>query len=172
MVAYDAHNGVYASRLWWMLNYMGHTAVAVLDGGWQAWNELGQEVQGGENENDPALFTGSPNYEMLVVVDDVLSQQLLIDSRSAARYRGEEEPLDPAAGHIPGAVNFFYQQNWENGRYKSAAAMKQNLEAVLGDTPVDEATFLLWLRGECLCQYVGVEACWFGKRPFVCGVVE
>ena len=141
VVAYDAHNGVYASRLWWMLNYMGHAKVAVLDGGWQAWIELGQEVQGGENRHDPVLFTGSPNHDMLITVDDVLNQPMLIDSRGPARYRGEEEPLDPVAGHIPGAVNLFYQEHWENGRYKSTEDMKKALQTVFGDVPANDVTF-------------------------------
>ncbi len=141
VVLYDAHNGVFASRLWWMLNYMGHTAVSVLDGGWQAWVAANGATKAGEEVNPIAQFTGSPNREMLVLVDDVASQPLLIDSRGAARYRGDEEPLDTVAGHIPGAVNYFFQQNWENGRYISAAAMKQNLQALLGDVPVEQATF-------------------------------
>lgn len=141
VVAYDSNNGVYASRLWWMLNYMGHSAVAVLDGGWQAWVEMGQAVKTGEETNNPALFTGSPNSDMLVVLDDVLAQPLLVDSRGPARYRGEEEPIDPVAGRIPGAVNFFYQQHWENGRYKPAMEMKENLETVFGDVSPEEVTF-------------------------------
>ena len=141
VVAYDAHNGVYASRLWWMLNYMGHTAVAVLDGGWQAWEAENYATEAGESLNEPARFTGSPHREMLVIVDDVLSQPLLVDSRGPARYRGEEEPIDPVAGHIPGAVNYFYQQHWENGRYRPATEIKQNLQELLGDVSPALATF-------------------------------
>ncbi len=141
VVAYDANNGAYAARLWWMLNYMGHTAVAVLDGGWQAWEAANFPTQSGEESNEPAQFTGSPQRGMLVLVDDVPNQPLLIDSRAPARYRGEVEPLDPTAGHIPGAVNYFYQDHWENGRYRPAAAIKQNLQTVLGDVPPEQATF-------------------------------
>lgn len=141
VVVYDANNGAYAARLWWMLHYMGHTAVAVLDGGWQAWQAANFATQSGEETNEPALFTGSPNRQMLVIVDDVQSQPLLVDSREPARYRGEEEPIDPAAGHIPGAVNYFYQQHWEDGRYRAPEQIRQDLEAVLGDVPPEQATF-------------------------------
>jgi thiosulfate/3-mercaptopyruvate sulfurtransferase len=141
VVVYDANNGANAARLWWMLHYMGHTAVAVLDGGWQAWQAANFATQSGEETNKPALFTGSPNREMLVIVDDVLSQPLLVDSREPARYRGEEEPIDPAAGHIPGAVNYFYQRHWQDGRYRSPEQIRQDLQAVLGDVPPEQATF-------------------------------
>ncbi|HID53972.1 MAG TPA: sulfurtransferase [Anaerolineae bacterium] len=142
VVAYDNKNGAIASRLWWELRYMGHEAVAVLDGGWAAWQKAGLPVRAGIEENDPAMFTGRPKADWLVRLDEVSAQPLLIDSRGPARYRGEEEPLDPVAGHIPGAVNFFFQENWSaDGRYLPTAEMRANLEAVLGNTKPDTAVF-------------------------------
>jgi thiosulfate/3-mercaptopyruvate sulfurtransferase len=142
VVAYDANNGVFAARLWWMLRYMGHTAVAVLDGGWQAWQAGGLPTRNGRETNEPVLFLGSPQTEWLIQVDDVRQQTVLIDSRGPSRYRGEEEPYDAIAGHIPGAVNYYYQENWSpDGRYLSADQMRQKLSALLGTTAVEEATF-------------------------------
>ncbi len=142
VVVYDSMNGALASRLWWMVRYMGHTAVSVLNGGWQAWEEAGFATKSGNEMNEMVEFSGSPRQEWLVQMGEVAKRQLLIDSRAPERYRGEVEPIDPVAGHIPGAINYFYQQHWgDNGRYLSPETMRANLETVLGDTPVDEATF-------------------------------
>ena len=144
VVAYDDANGMIASRLWWMLRYMGHMAVSVLDGGWQAWNEAGLPTMTGIESPSSALFDdcpeGKPHREWLVLHDEIPNAPLLIDSRKAERYRGEIEPLDPIAGHILGAVNYFYEQNWDgNGRYLPKETIKAQLEAVLGGTPAEEA---------------------------------
>jgi thiosulfate/3-mercaptopyruvate sulfurtransferase len=142
VVAYDNANGAYAARLWWLLRYMGHDAVAVLDGGWAAWQAAGFSVSSGVEEQTAVPFKGNPRTEWLVTADAVPSAQLLVDSRAAPRYRGEVEPLDPVAGHIPGAKNYFYQRNWDdNGRYLSATAIKAQLREVLGETRAEEAVF-------------------------------
>jgi len=144
VVVYDDANGMIASRLWWMLRYMGHTAVSVLDGGWQAWKEAGLPTMTGIESPSPTLYNncrdGGPHREWLVLHDEIPNAPLLIDSRKAERYRGEIEPLDPIAGHISGAANYFYERNWdENGRYLPKTQIKAQFEAVLGDTPVEEA---------------------------------
>lgn len=142
VVVYDDANGAYAARLWWMLAYMGHTAVAVLDGGWPAWQAAGGAVQTGIETAQPTLFTGAPRTEWLVQMADVPAQPLLLDSRGPARYRGEIEPIDAQAGHIPAAINYFYENNWgSDGRYLPAEQIKQQLTAVLGDTAAEEAVF-------------------------------
>jgi thiosulfate/3-mercaptopyruvate sulfurtransferase len=142
VVAYDNANGAYAARLWWMLRYMGHEAVAVLDGGWSAWQEADFPVSRGVEEQTAVSFIGEPRTEWLVTAQAVPAAQLLVDSRAAPRYRGEVEPLDPVAGHIPGAKNYFYQRNWdENGRYLPATAIKTQLSEVLGETSAEEAVF-------------------------------
>lgn len=114
VVAYDDARFAFAARLWWLLRYLGHGPVAVLDGGWQGW------VQGGYpmSQDPPGVRSGQfipcPN-PALVVDRQTVSQRKdqpgvwLIDSRSPERYRGEVEPIDPVAGHIPGAVNYFWQ---------------------------------------------------------------
>lgn len=142
VVVYDDANGAYAARLWWMLRYMGHGAVAVFDGGWQAWQEAGLPTRGGEETNPPALFTGAPQMAWLVRIEDVQQQVLLVDSRAPARYRGEVEPLDPKAGHISGAVNYPYEVNWgEDNRYLPPERIRQQLQELLGDVPPEQATF-------------------------------
>lgn len=116
VVAYDADSGMYASRLWWMLRWMGHDAVAVLDGGLARWQREGHATRGGVESSTPGNFKGSPRPGWRLSVDDVAREignppRLLVDSRSPERYRGIGETLDPVGGHIPGAANYFFQQN-------------------------------------------------------------
>ncbi len=142
VVAYDDANGMIAARLWWMLRYMGHEAVAVLDGGWPTWVAAGYAVRSGEEQRATAVFQGQPRREWLVLQNEVPSVPLLVDSRDGARYRGELETIDPVAGHIPGAVNYFYQTNWgENGRYLPSARLREQFTRLLGDTPPEQAAF-------------------------------
>lgn len=137
-VVYDRNNANYCGRLWWMLRWAGHDAVALLDGGLQAWQAAGQSVSAGE---EPARFQS--NFELaapletLKTVDQVqaelgLSTQTLIDARAPARYRGEVEPLDPVAGHIPGALNRPFSSNIAaDGRFKPAALLRAEFEELL-----------------------------------------
>ena len=137
-VVYDRNGANYCGRLWWMLKWMGHDAVAVLDGGLQAWQAAGGEVT---NREEPARFqsnfvAGEPLVE-LVTTDAVVRRlgqpdQNLIDARAAARYRGEVEPLDPIAGHIPGAVNRPFAENLgPDGKFKPASQLRAEFEALL-----------------------------------------
>ena len=137
-VVYDRNGANYCGRLWWMLKWMGHDAVAVLDGGLQAWQAAGGAVTGRE---EPAHFqsnfvTGEPRLQ-LVGTREVASHlddpaQTVLDARAAPRYRGEVEPLDPIAGHIPGALNRPFTQNiGADGRFKPAAELRAEFEAVL-----------------------------------------
>lgn len=142
VVAYDSANGAIASRLWWLLRYMGHEAVAVLDGGWGAWQAAGLLEKRGMEKKTAVSFIGEPRSEWLVTVAEVASVSLLVDSRQAARYRGEVEPIDPIAGHIPGAQNYFFQTNWgENGRYLLPEQLHEQFVRVLGGTKPEDAVF-------------------------------
>ena len=142
VVVYDQVSGSIAGRLWWLLRYMGHDAVAVLDGGWQEWLKAGWPVTAGVEQNPGGTFKGKPQTEWLVTVDQVPHAELLIDSRDPARYRGEMEPLDPRAGHIPGAINRFWKRNLdENGLFKQPAIIRQEFEHILGDTDPRDAVF-------------------------------
>ncbi len=152
VVAYDDAGGMVAARLWWMLRYMGHNAVAVLNGGWQAWQEAELPTRSGIEKNEAAQFSGRPQPKWLVTLNEVASQPLLIDARAPERFRGEIEPLDPQPGHIPGAKNLPYQQHLdenlpyqqhldENGRFRPADEMRAALTAVLGNQSGEAATF-------------------------------
>ncbi len=137
-VVYDRNGANYCGRLWWMLKWMGHDAVAVLDGGLQGWQAEGGEVT---DREEPARFQS--NFVMgeplvrLVTTDTVVRQlgrpdQNLIDARAGARYRGEVEPLDPIAGHIPGALNRPFAENLgPDGKFKPAAQLRAEFETLL-----------------------------------------
>ncbi|MAT95787.1 MAG: sulfurtransferase [Anaerolineaceae bacterium] len=142
VVAYDDAGGMIAARLWWMLRYMGHDAVAVLDGGWQTWQAADLPTRSGIEKNEAAQFSGRPKPKWVVTLNEVAGQPLLIDSRGPERYRGEIEPLDPQPGHIPGAQNLPYEKQLdEHGRFRPAEEMKAELTAVLGDKSGESATF-------------------------------
>ncbi|MBE9141093.1 sulfurtransferase [Nodosilinea sp. LEGE 07088] len=112
VVAYDDSQFAFAARLWWLLRYLGHDNVAVLDGGWGGWVQSGNPVTTAQPEARPGNFIPAQRQNWVVDIDHVRRRQqgsMLIDSRSPERYRGEVEPIDPIAGSIPGAVNYFWQ---------------------------------------------------------------
>ena len=138
-VVYDRQGANYCGRLWWMLKWAGHDAVAVLDGGLQAWQAAGGEVTGGEEPSHfQSNFKLGPERLRLATTRDVQQRlgqptQTLIDARAAPRFRGEVEPLDPVAGHIPGALNRPFSQNvGPDGKFKPPAQLRQEFEALLG----------------------------------------
>jgi len=138
-VVYDRNNSNYCGRLWWMLKWAGHEAVAVLDGGLKAWQEAGGEVASGEEPSHfQSNFRLGPELRRLVTTKDVLAQlgkpaQTLVDARAAARFRGEVEPLDPVAGHIPGALNRPSVENiGPDGRFRPAQELRADFERILG----------------------------------------
>lgn len=145
IVAYDAHGGMFASRLWWMARWIGHEAAAVLDGGLLAWLR-----EGGELSSQPAfpcraasLPVGSPLVRT-VTSDDILRKlgqpaPRVIDARSPDRFRGENETIDPVGGRIPGAWNRFFKDNLdEEGQFKSADQLRREWRERLGDIPADQ----------------------------------
>lgn len=114
VVAYDAQDMAMAARLWWLLRYLGHDRVFILDGGFPAWEAAGLPVTQEVPTPSPRTFTPRLRPEMLVTAEQVAARSpetILIDSRAPERYRGEVEPLDPKAGHIPGARHFFFKEN-------------------------------------------------------------
>jgi thiosulfate/3-mercaptopyruvate sulfurtransferase len=142
VVVYDGQGGAMAVRLWWLLRYYGHFAVALLDGGIGEWLRAGLPTQSGKEIIPPSVFTGSPNPQDLVTMDMIKQihqdpDYLLIDARSAERYRGETEPIDPIAGHIPGAVNRFHGLNLgTDGKFLSSEALRLEFETLLkGHSP-------------------------------------
>ncbi len=142
VVCYDGGNGAMAARLWWMLRWAGHDRAAVLDGGFAKWMKEGRPVTG---EVPKFAETKYPERHPLAAAVDVehleraQSRSLLIDARAPVRFRGEQEPIDPVAGHIPGAVNRFSNENLSpEGTFKSAAELKKEFEALLqGRSPAE-----------------------------------
>ncbi len=141
VVAYDNEGGIFAARLWWLLRWLGHERVAVLDGGLAGWRRSGRPLEERVPVVKPGSFTPNPR-DIAVDVGQVLanlqSQRLLVvDARSADRFRGENETLDPVGGHIPGAVNRFYFENLDDDRcfFKPAEQLRREFDALLAGRP-------------------------------------
>ena len=141
VVAYDAHGGVFASRLWWMLRWAGHAKVAVLDGGIAAWQKAGHPLTQAMPAVKAATYNPTPNASLqvnsaFVAANLKESSHVLIDARSPDRFRGENETLDPVAGHIPGALNRFFKDNLDAvGSFKNPDTLRAEFNALLGERP-------------------------------------
>jgi thiosulfate/3-mercaptopyruvate sulfurtransferase len=147
VVAYDGQGGVYAARCWWLLRWLGHEAVAVLDGGLRGWTAAGGPTDAAEaSEAAPTQATAAPPYPaspapaMPTVDADtllaLLGRRRILDARAPERFRGEVEPLDPVAGHIPGATLRCFRDNLAGGRFKPADVLRAEFEAL--GTPADQ----------------------------------
>jgi thiosulfate/3-mercaptopyruvate sulfurtransferase len=136
VVVYDDWAGHAAGRAWWLMRHHGHADVRVLDGGWSAWREAGGVVQAITPRMPEGDFVPTPGALPVVEADGVLDVPVLVDARAPERYRGETEPVDPVAGHIPGAVNVPTLTNLTaNGRFRSPDQLRA-LYAAAG-VPVD-----------------------------------
>lgn len=157
VIAYDAHGGMFAARLWWMLRWVGHSAVAVLDGGVAAWSELGFTLETKVPQITPGLIEIRPGLVKQLTVDEVfnnLSSKVyaVVDARAADRYRGENETIDPVGGHIPGAKNRFFKDNLQvDARFKPAEQLRHEWLNLLSD--VSDANYAVMQCGS------GVTAC-------------
>jgi len=142
VVAYDDWGGRAAARVWWLLRHHGHPDVRVLDGGWAAWQRAGGAVETGQPAIGAGTFTAEPGRLAVIEADEVLdfaARHTLVDARAPERFRGEVEPIDPVAGHIPGAVNVPTSTNLRvDGRFRSAGELRALYAAagVAGDEPV------------------------------------
>jgi len=138
IVAYDANAGSLAARLWWLARWLGHQNVALLDGGWQAALDAGLTLETAEPRIAPSRFERGPSLAPAVDVDAVQAARaaagwLIIDARAPDRYGGRNETIDPVAGHIPGAVNRFWQANvGPDGRFKPADQLRSEFTKLLG----------------------------------------
>lgn len=145
VIAYDQETGMFASRLWWLLRYLGHEEVAVLDGGWTKWVREGRPVARGEQARTPVVFEPAPRTHMLAAIDEVLArlddpETLLIDARGPERYDGQVEPIDRVAGHIPGAVNHYYRWNLSpDGTMLPPEELRARFARLLGDRRPQQA---------------------------------
>ncbi|UGB39064.1 sulfurtransferase [Frateuria soli] len=140
VVAYDAaSSALAAARLWWLLRLAGVREVAVLDGGFAAWCDAGLPVESGPVARTPSQVDLRFDPAQAITDHAALHADpapVLVDARAAVRYRGESEPLDRAAGHVPGALNRPYTDNLDTrGRFKTPAQLREEFAAVLGDTP-------------------------------------
>jgi thiosulfate/3-mercaptopyruvate sulfurtransferase len=145
VVAYDDNSGAFAARLWWMLRWVGHDAVAVLDGDWRAWQREGRPVREGGESRAQRHFVAHVRPETQISAAQLAAQlhdphQPVFDARGAERYRGENETLDPVAGHIPGAISAPYVGNLDtNGYFLSAEALRARWLTLLAGQPAEKA---------------------------------
>jgi thiosulfate/3-mercaptopyruvate sulfurtransferase len=143
LVVYDIDNGSFASRLWWLARWLGHREVAVLDGGYRAWVAAGFPIEKGpaSTPRRTGAMTARPPIDEPAQVDEIRASlgsdnMLVIDARAGERYRGEVEPLDPVAGHIPGALNRPFLLNVRpDGRFKPAEVLRMDFESLLAGRP-------------------------------------
>lgn len=137
LVAYDTSGGMFASRLWWLARWLGHAEVAVLDGGLPAWQQSRYPLTPEVPTPRAGDFAAGASLVTMVAATDLVAnlgsrERLVVDARAAERYRGETEPLDPVAGHIPGAANRPTGLNLRpDGRFKPAQALREEFERVL-----------------------------------------
>lgn len=143
VVVYDAAQGAYAARAWWMLRWLGHSQVAVLDGGWQAWLAAGLGVSQATPQPEPGDLRVAPSLQAMVDVNRVWEfaqtatvpghvGTLLLDARAPDRFEGRNETVDPVAGHIPGAVNRFWKHNLDDqGLFKPPSQLREEYAALL-----------------------------------------
>lgn len=141
VVAYDASGGIYAARLWWLLGWLGHDNTQVLDGGYQAWQGSRQRISHSERSLPGNSFIAHVRKERVVTAADVMkdlreSSFQVVDARSPERFRGEGETIDPVGGHIPGAINRFFQHNLApGGRFKEMQQLQREWRDLLGAIP-------------------------------------
>jgi thiosulfate/3-mercaptopyruvate sulfurtransferase len=175
-VVYDRNGANYCGRLWWMLKWAGHRNVAVLDGGLPAWLAAGGAVNSGE---EPAHFQTSfkltPAQAQLVDAKTILNQlesptQTLIDARAPARFRGEVEPLDPVAGHIPGALNRPFSENLApDGKFKPPAQLRAEFDALLDGRDPTTVVHHCGSGVSALPNLLAMEIAGLGRTPLYAG---
>lgn len=148
IVVYDQGGGAFAARLWWMMRWVGHRAAAVLDGGWAAWSAAGCPVTDEVPTPEPTTFEAEADNDLWLTSEQLESalrdkRVRLIDARGAPRFRGDTEPIDPVAGHVPGAVNLPFAGNLDDQkRFKDPEALRQRFEAALGDAANDQVVHM------------------------------
>jgi len=147
VVAYDDAAGMVAGRLWAMLRWLGHDAVAVLDGDFRHWSKEGRPVTSGTEQRAPRTFVAQPHPAMHASADEVMAnlqeqKYKVFDARDERRYHGEKNPLDPAAGHIPGAFSAFYAHNLDaNGKFLAPEILRERYTKLLGDAKPEACIF-------------------------------
>ncbi|RME86117.1 MAG: sulfurtransferase, partial [Planctomycetota bacterium] len=147
VVVYDDKGGAFAGRLWWVLRYLGHPQVYLLDGGIPKWIAEEKPLKEGIEEGKGHVFKSFPRQSLLVTKEEILEKlqsplMLLVDARAPERYKGEVEPIDPVAGHIPGAKNLFYQWNLdEHGCFRPKEELLELYSSVIGEVEPSQVVF-------------------------------
>ena len=176
VVVYDRNGINYCGRLWWMLKWCGHDAVAVLDGGFQAWVAAGGAVASGDaHAHTQGDFELREPLVTLVDTPTVAQRlnngtQAIIDARGAPRYRGEVEPLDPVAGHIPGALNRPFNTNLdEQGFFKTPEALRAEFAALLGNMSAHNVVHHCGSGVSAVPNVLAMEVAGFGSTALYAG---
>lgn len=169
VVAYDTFSGVYAGRLWWMLRWLGHDKVAVLDGDFRLWQSEERPTLSGEESRSRREFVANLRPDMAVSVEEVAAnieskQYQVYDSRYEGRFRGEPSPMDPVSGHIPGARSAFFAHNLdEHGQFLPTADLRNRFKGLLdGAEPSDT----IWYCGSGVSVHhnlLAMEVAGFGR---------
>ena len=136
VVVYDDGGCAMAARFWWMLRWMGHSDVKVLDGGFAAWQAAGFALASGNETYQSAIYEGPADDDLWVSVETVESivgqgSGLIVDAREASRFKGWQEPLDLVAGHIPSALNRPFIENMREGKFKSTGELRQAFKTLM-----------------------------------------
>ena len=145
VAVYEDAGGSHAARFWWMLRWLGHDAVAVIDGGWSRWVKEERPVSSELLIPEVKEFISSPRLSWTVTADEILKdlnnpETCVLDARSTQRFRGENEKFDPVAGHIPGAHSAPFTDNLdENGNWESRSELRQKFENLLDGSPAEAA---------------------------------
>lgn len=164
IVAYDDAGGAYAARLWWLMRWLGHRRVAVLDGGWHHWVRERRPVTVDVPLPAFGKFKATLHPDMWVTTSDILNvvhgskDALLIDARSAARYRGDEEPIDAVAGHIPGAINLPFGENLApDGRFRDRFDLRGHYDRALRGWPAEQVVSMCGSGGTACHNLLAME---------------
>jgi thiosulfate/3-mercaptopyruvate sulfurtransferase len=184
VVIYDDWGGRAAARAWWLLRYFGHTNVRVVDGGWGAWKRAGGEVATESRAPIVGTFVATPGGMPIALAKDVPSVGVLVDARAPERFRGETEPVDPVAGHIPGAVNVPTNANLDaEGKFRPSGELANEYAKVGATKGADVAVYCgsgvtaahdvlaLEIAGVCAKLYPGSWSEWITdpSRPIARG---
>jgi thiosulfate/3-mercaptopyruvate sulfurtransferase len=178
-IVYDRNGVNYCGRLWWMLKWAGHEAVAVLDGGLQAWQAAGNPVEASQNtaklKVTPSNYALAGELSALIAINTVAKNlnkpsQTILDARGAPRFRGEIEPLDPAAGHIPGALNRPFTENISaDGKFKSAEVLKAEFTKLLAGRDPSTVVHHCGSGVSAVPNVLAMELAGFGRQALFAG---
>ena len=191
VVVYDDFCGAHAARFWWILRWLGHKNVAVMDGGWPRWINENRPVSNKIFSSKPKVFTGNPQNNLYLMAEDVLEccdddKVCILDARNVERFTGEKENIDSIAGHIPSAISAPHTINVdENGNWKSKSELRRLYIELLEGCPVENAVsycgsgitacqniLAMYYAGMGLCRiYLGSWSDWINdpKRPVSVG---